>query len=197
MSTGKRRSNGELARDRRNISDLYLQGRLQADIAAKLNISQSTVSRDITWLQAQWLTSSLVNINKVKSKELAKIDRLEREYWTAWERSCEDAETLTQKTKGKVEKRQDDDGRFVAERPAEATKTSKGQAGDPRFLAGIQWCIERRCKILGVDAPTRADLTTKGESLNERGITESQQAQTIATLLDTLTNHLHGEGDSG
>ena len=41
-------------------------------------------------------------------------------------------------------------------------KTSMGQAGDPRFLAGVQWCIERRCKIIGIDAPTKSELTGAG-----------------------------------
>jgi hypothetical protein len=28
--------------------------------------------------------------------------------------------------------------------------------GDPRFLAGVQWCIDRRAKMLGLDAPSRS-----------------------------------------
>lgn len=34
--------------------------------------------------------------------------------------------------------------------------------GDPRFLAGVQKCIERRCKILGFDAPQGVDVTSGG-----------------------------------
>ena len=159
MSTGKRRSNGQLARDRRRIADLYLQGWLQANIAKELDISPATVSRDIKVLQKEWQQSALVDINAAKARELARVDRLEREYWDAWERSCKDAETITQKTKGVVQRKQDEDGTFVAEQPAEAAKTTKGQAGDPRFLAGIQWCIDKRCKILGIDAPEKHEDT--------------------------------------
>jgi hypothetical protein len=161
--SGKRRSNGQLARDRRRIADLYLQGELQADIAVQLKIDQSTVSRDIAHLQAEWRKSALVDIDARKSQELAKVDRLEREYWAAWERSCEDAETATQKQRGKVTKAAGEDGQFVAEQPAEISKTRKGQAGDPRFLSGIQWCIERRCKILGIDAPEKHKHSGTGE----------------------------------
>jgi hypothetical protein len=32
------------------------------------------------------------------------------------------------------------------------TKTS----GDPRYLQGIQWCIDRRAKMLGLDAPSKS-----------------------------------------
>jgi hypothetical protein len=159
MEQGKRRSSSQIARDRRRVADLYLKGWIQADIAEEIEMSQSTVSRDIAAIQTAWLESALVDFNEAKAQELVKIDRLEREYWGAWDRSCEDAEMLTQKTKGKVQQRKGERGEFIAEQPAEATKTTKGQAGDPRFLAGVQWCIERRCKILGIDAPEKRALT--------------------------------------
>jgi len=153
MGTGKRRSNGQLARDRRRIADLYLQGWLQADIAGEIGISPATVSRDIKALQKDWLASALIDFDKAKAGELAKVDRLEREYWQAWARSCEDAETVTEKARASK----------GSERPdsVEKTKQAKGQAGDPRFLSGIQWCIEQRCKILGVEAPKKTELTGK------------------------------------
>ena len=156
---GKRRDTAQIARDRKRIGDCYLKGWLQADIADELGISQATVSRDIKALQQAWLDSALIDFNEAKARELAKVDQLEREYWQAWERSCEDAETETQKAKGDVRKYEGNDGQFVQERPAEVTKTRKGQAGDPRFLAGIQWCINKRCDILGIDAPRRHELS--------------------------------------
>jgi len=164
---GRQRDAAQRARDRRVIADLYLQGWLQADIADKLKINQSTVSRDLRALQAEWLESALVDFDDAKARELAKVDRLEREYWRAWERSCEDAETTVKKTKGAVKKtvikkedgdEEDGKSKFVSERPAEVSQTAKGQAGDPRFLAGVQWCIDKRCKVLGIDAPVKLQL---------------------------------------
>ena len=160
--TGKRRSAAQLARDRRKTADLYLQGWLQADIAGFLGISQSTVSNDLKALQGQWLQSALLDFDEAKARELAKVDRLEREYWAAWERSCEAEEMVTQRTKGDVERWQDDEsGKFVASRPADVTKARKERIGDPRFLQGIQWCIDRRCKILGVDAAQKVNIGGK------------------------------------
>jgi len=148
---GKRRSSGQLARDRRKIADLYLKGWIQADIAAEIGMAQQTVSNDIKALQKDWLASALIDFNEAKSQELAKVDRLEREYWQAWERSCEDAETITEKARASK----------GSERPdsVEKTKQAKGQAGDPRFLNGVQWCIDRRCKILGIDAASKVDIS--------------------------------------
>jgi len=139
------RSKSQIARDRRKIADQYLQGIIQADIAEGLGIHQSTVSRDIKALQIEWQKSALVDINSKKAKELAKIDRLEREYWLAWERSCEDAEIVRQEARDK--------------KINKVIKTAKGQAGDPRFLSGVERCIERRCKILGIDAPEKHEIT--------------------------------------
>lgn len=143
----KRRSPAQVARDRRVISNLYMKGWLQTDIAKELGISNATISRDLRTLYKQWERSSLVDIDSKKAEELAKIDHLEREYWDAWERSCKDAETIRQEGVA-IDK--------VIE-PKKITKTAAGQAGDPRFLTGVQWCIDRRCKIFGIDAPEKKD----------------------------------------
>jgi hypothetical protein len=148
---GRPRDPAQLARDRRRVADLYLKGWIQADIAEEVGLNQGTVSRDLKALHKEWLASALVDIDEAKSRELAKIDKLEREYWQAWERSQEDAETVTKKATetGGVERK-------------EGAIVTKGQAGDPRFLAGVQWCIERRCKILGIDAPEKKEHSGPG-----------------------------------
>ena len=143
-----RRKASELGRDRRRVAEMYLRGSLQADIAAELGIDQSTVSRDLKSLQCEWLASALVDINEAKSRELARVDELERTYWAAWERSQEPIEVTSKRaTQNEAGKRFD------------VNTQSRGQVGDPRFLAGVGWCIERRCRVLGLDAPTRQELT--------------------------------------
>ena len=166
----KRRASAQLARDRRRIADLYLKGWLQADIAAELGVSQPTVSLDLKALHKTWLKSALIDFDAAKSKELAKIDRLEQEYWEAWQRSCEDAETIRREA--------------TAEKQGKVTKTLKGQAGDPRFLQGVQWCIEKRCKILGVDAPQRLEHSGPvGGPIESKDVSDSTSDERIARLV--------------
>ncbi len=86
------------------------------------------------------MQSSIVNINEAKAKELARVDHLEREYWEAWERSVGEHRTKTLKT--------------------------EEINGDPRYLSGIQWCINKRCELLGLDAPSKTDITSGGKSIN-------------------------------
>lgn len=139
---------------RLRVTELYLQGWTQVKIAEEVGVTQGMVSKDLAAIREEWLQASIENIDEAKARELARIDNLEREYWEAWYRSCEDAETVVKKA---VET---DKGQRK-----EATQTAKGQAGDPRFLAGIQWCIQQRCKILGIEAAAKLDLTSKGELL--------------------------------
>jgi len=139
------------------LSELYLKGQTQAEIAALLGVSQPQISNDLATLRGRWQKAATTNIDKLKARELAKVDRLEREYWDAWQRSLEADKTI--KTRGKVQ--QSDDGtRFIREQPAE--QTAHTDAGDPRYLEGVRWCIERRCKILGIDAPMRQEHTGAG-----------------------------------
>jgi len=135
------------------MADLYLRGWLQVDIAEELKIDQSTVSRDLSALQEEWINSALVDIDEARAKELAKVDKLEREYWDAWDRSIQDAERETKKAIAVGDK----------EVKREATKTTEGQAGDPRFLSGVQWCINKRCEILGLDAPKQHTVNWRNE----------------------------------
>jgi hypothetical protein len=83
--------------------------------------------------------------------ELEKTLALEAEAWAAWERSQLDEETH-RVSKAVVSEM----GKVV---PIEEQFTTKGQSGDPRFLAMIDKCIDRRCKLLGLYAPERIALT--------------------------------------
>lgn len=154
------RSASQQERDRREIARLYLQGMYQADIAERLGLSQPTVSRDIQLLIEEWKVERVYDINEAKARELAKVDNLELEYWEAWHRSQENAEKEVKKQKAVPGKAK---GASVINQ--EIQKTSEGQTGDPRFLSGVQWCIERRCLILGVDAPKKSDITSGGKAI--------------------------------
>jgi len=151
------RSKTQIERDRRRIAEMYLRGELQADIAVELKLSQSTISNDLADLREEWKKAALMDFNDRKAQELAKVDNLEIEYWSAWKRSQQDAEIETVKRKGTLSKL---DG--VSTIPIEGTKRTEGQSGDPRFLQGIQWCINKRCEILGLDAPKKLEGTAAG-----------------------------------
>ena len=133
-------------RDKRRVSQAYLQGETQAEIAASLGLSQPTVSRILKDLQADWMAAAIGDVTEAKARELAKIDTLELEYWAAWKRSQQNAEVETTKMQGTDPS---------APGKLEKQKRVEGQVGDSRYLQGVQWCVEMRCKIIGIEAPRK------------------------------------------
>ena len=171
---GRRRKAAELARDRRRIAELYLRGWLQVDIADELGLHQTTISNDLKAIQAEWLESTIVDFDKARARELAKIDDLEREYWCGWQESTKDREIDIEESQaggkhGSLDK---------------TVHKVEGQVGDPRFLQGVQSCIDRRCKLLGLDAPTKVAPTDPTGSKEYTGLPDDERISRVVELLD-------------
>jgi hypothetical protein len=142
-----KRTDFERENDYRRITDLYLQGKFQSEIASVLGVSQQQVSYDLAAIQRRWRSDTTINLDEAKQKELARVDNLERVYWGAWERSLEE------KVKTRTEKQTGKDG-------GKASVEKETLLGNPAYLAGVQWCISERCKLLGLYAPTKIAPTT-------------------------------------
>jgi len=135
---------------RKNVATRYLRGQTQWEIARAFEVTQQTISLDLKAIQAEWLAQAALDRGEWTARELAKIDQVELSAWMAWAKSQENAEILRAKMRGEQ---------------SETEKISKGQAGDARFLEIVLKCVERRCKILGLDAPKKH----KHEHLSEDG----------------------------
>lgn len=162
-----KRTKDERERDLARLSEQYLRGVPQWKIAEMFGVSQQQVSRDLRELRRRWLQSSQANMDELIARELAKIDNLEAENWTAWERSFGEHRKDTVKFVGSPPGDVEDGDRPGTEKVATERKTvTEELAGDPRFLQGIDRCIERRCKLLGLEAPAKiapTDPTGKRE----------------------------------
>lgn len=161
---------------RRIIAARYLRGEYQADIARDLGVSQQLISYDLKAIRAMWLQSAIRDFDAARAEELAKIDAVESEYWSAWERSKLNKEIAVQEQNDEPIVLKDDKG---AEQVSSKTRKrvslrKEGQSGNPAYLAGILTCIDKRCQILGLDAPKRYqinwdELTPEQEERLARG----------------------------
>lgn len=131
----------------RTIADRYFEGNRQSDIAAEISqanpkkpITQQLVSYYLKKLQKMWLTEAAGKIDALKARELARIDNLERTYWTAWKKSLGSVKVKEATKAGKNES---------------ASVKEYESTGDHRYLDGVQFCIRQRREILGLDAPKR------------------------------------------
>jgi len=73
-STAKR---VEMEERRRKVASLYLRKIKQETIAEKLEISQATVSRDLTWLRKQWRKAAITDVDARRGQELAELEEME------------------------------------------------------------------------------------------------------------------------
>jgi hypothetical protein len=161
---------------RTQIAQFYLKQYTQAEMADMLGISIQTVNADLKAVRHMWAESAIFDMNEAKQRELARIDQLEREYWRAWEESQK--EQTTAKTRGRIETEESDGDTYTIPEAYETQRQPR--LGDPRYLQGVQWCIQQRCKILGIEAPTRQDITSGNHPLFDLASLSESQLEALA-----------------
>lgn len=138
------------------IASQYLRGQKTSAIAQNIGISATDVSDCLRILRERWKASSLQDFSQRRADELAKLEELEATYWHAWEESQKNAVQQT---------RTDGFDQQGGRRPARHVTKQLSSTGDVRFLDGVWKCIERRIKLLGLDAEQRhivaATVTTE------------------------------------
>ena len=164
------------------VARLYLTGHVQVEIARQTNVVQSQISYDLKILQRRWRTASATDFNEAKQRELARIDVLELEYWQAWR------ESKDQKTRTAI-KRVGPQAQTVKE----ASTQTEERNGDPRYLKGVQWCIEQRCKLLGLNAP---DFNIDLSNLSDEQVQRIARGESITSVL-ARANGSAGAGGTG
>lgn len=152
-------------RDKDLVVNYYLGGRTMLQVCDKMKedynktISISRVSQIIAAATEEWKKEQSKSIEEKKMVEIEKINNLEKIYTDAWQRSLLAAETTISKM---------EPGRTPAAKKKlkEVIKTIRESAGDPRYLQGIQWCIEKRCELMGHDAPQKIEANLTGTITN-------------------------------
>jgi hypothetical protein len=175
MKKSSKRNSVQIALDRSEVAELYLRGYDYVEIAERLNktrqyqLSPANIANDISKIHERWQKSYLSDYDKLKARELARIDTLERAYWQAWEKSKEKKEKL--RTLKIDDSMADKRG---TKRPTfsrlKAEKEEENRDGDPKFLEGIQWCIQQRCKIMGFNAPQRIAVSDWRKEAEKAGV---------------------------
>ena len=136
----------EMLQRRQKVADLYLQGLSQASIAEQLEVSQTSVARDLAKIERSWRESAIRDFDAAKERELQRLALIEKNAWEGWKRSCQPIQSATV------------DGQAADSQKAK--RTVKHQNGQPRFLELVLECIDKRAKLLGLDAPIKVSPTT-------------------------------------
>lgn len=134
-------SSGELEARRMRVAEAYFQdGKRVEDIAKEEGVSMGAIYYDIKCIREEYYESRLAKTTDWIKDQLAKLDFIEDQAMEAWFRS------IGKSTKTSKEKNAS--GAVVKE-----FVTEEELVGDPRFLVQMQQVIDRRAKLLGLDAP--------------------------------------------
>ena len=186
---GRRDVKGEhdITREERlpRVAAMYVQGKTQAEIAAVIGVTRQMITQDMALVRTRWREAQVRDFDELRSEQLAKVDTVESEYWAEWERSKAQATRKTSERRDGVDR---------------ASVTVEDQTGDPRYLQGVERCIERRCKLLGLDAPTRSEVSGPGGgpivSETRQPMTPEEVRQTYAAIFNEVAQSLDS-GDAG
>ncbi|QVL32333.1 hypothetical protein KIH39_26460 [Telmatocola sphagniphila] len=127
------------------IAELYATGFTQWEIAERFGLNQSTISRALDDCRKAWRETYAAQFNERIYTELAKIDALEIEAWRAYRRSCQDQKRSKIRT---------------IDQKKEQAVTMGSRDGEPRYQEMVLKCIDRRLRLLGLDAPQKFAPTT-------------------------------------
>lgn len=143
----------------KEVAQHFRDGMAQKDIGKLYGVNQSTIHTWLVKVRVHWLNSAVRNWDELKALELAEIARTEQAAWRGWERSLLPKKSINKRTIGTLqgEDVQNSPVKTRKNQPVELNVRKEDGTGDPRFLAIVMKCIERRCAILGLDAPTKLE----------------------------------------
>ena len=82
-----KRSHHQIAKDRQQISRLYLEGLTQYEIAERMGVSQPQISYDLAAIRRAWVEATTLDLDAHKAIELQRINSVMNEFLAAWKLS--------------------------------------------------------------------------------------------------------------
>ena len=171
------------AERRTHVSALFLEGFPQYEIAKKLDVSVSTISRDLQALHTFWHEESIRNYDEIIREEVLKLDHIEHVAWLGYYESKKEVQTTNKPRPG-------DD----IDKPGQCiTETITQKAGDARFLKQIADCVFKKIQLYGAARPnSRNGYSNQSSSQVEIAINEKEvDTQNIAQCaIDAMAKYI-------
>jgi hypothetical protein len=194
---GNRRARKSVMEDdrRARIAALKVKGLSVRQIQARFELdgvfnpltgrawSIGVISEDMSAIDARWKAETIRDWGEWKRIELEKIDQIEKEAQTAWDRGIgKKQKTIQEKTTG---------GREGG--GTKASVVTEDLNGDPRYLSVMLDCQKRRAQLIGFDAAMKTEHSGPGGGAIE--ITDSERALKLEALLEKVACRGAGCGE--
>lgn len=147
---------------RRDVAKMIRLGRSYAEIAEALDVSKSTVGRDVQRLRQKWRADVEKDMREHMAERLAELKAIKRDAYRAWLDSREGPSEEKVRTKGEGQSRTavGEDGELQSESVVTdvehvTREMTRKAGGDPRHLRVMLAAEKRIAEIIGVaEAPT-------------------------------------------
>ena len=152
----RKRTNVQRNNQLDEIHRLSCRGFSQREIARKMNLSQSQISRDLEAIARIISPQNATEKAKRRDMLLAEMRHGKRELWDAWDRSKQDKETSTKEkvlSEGHAGKR----GKAANER-TKASIRSEGRLPNRAYMSELNKIWEKEAKMLGMNEPEKHDI---------------------------------------
>lgn len=170
-----KRSPLQRERDLARTEELHLRGYNTVEIAAEMGVSDEQIRQDLKKITQNYAASTLRNYDVELSRQLRKLDLLERSAWKFLTNSESDREITTRRQRSETKDGVENTGREVA------TRTEQRDP-DSRYMTVIQWCVAERNRLLGLypteESKPQTHLTVT-EIVYELAPPQPQQGMTI------------------
>lgn len=165
-------------RDRNTIALLYLQGVPPSEFVERTGLKSTYCKTLLIELREQWKRSNIKAFDERLREEILKIAMLEAEAWKQYFASAGAVEVVTTRFK---------DG-------GESKATKERNRPDRSWFDTVQWCIQQRCKLLGLDKPPQENQPPSMENGQQSHQAASNVAfpsdEEIASLSDEKLKEL-------
>lgn len=163
------------------ISDMYLKGKTQREIAEVYGFSIATVSLYIEEIRQEWRESRVINFSEMQQVELMKLDKMEAELWRAWELS---KSGIVKRTRGAISRT----GKMGGEETFNEEEVIESK-GEIKYMEAIIKIVAARIRLLGLDAPIKVEglFAVKQETLlTKADLTDEERMQMFNVLIASV-----------
>ena len=132
------------------------KGVTQSEIAERIGVSQSAVSRFLNRYNRRLIESLEKRSVREKGKQVDRLEYLYSEIVSEWERSKGSTRTVKTTTV---------DGGEAGDGVARTEETVRTNTGNPALIAQARGTLQDIRSILGIDAPKAVDVTSDGKPI--------------------------------
>lgn len=163
-----------------DIARRYARGESLPVLADSYNVPPDEIKRVLARVFAEHRTALTSDAAILKTRELLKIEELEREYWKAWE-NCVNPEEIKEETEILLTNLSEQIAATQGQLPKKLKITQRKMRPGTQYLQGVERCIRLRLELMDLMTPAATSPTVN--VIINSGLTTDERIDKLSALL--------------